>query len=86
MCVLSLTLYNPMDCSPPGSSVHGIFQARLLEQLAISSFRISSQPRDQPCVSCISCTGRWILYHCATLGSRVYSNLNKGPEGEAITV
>ena len=86
MCVLSLTLYNPMDYSPPGSSVHGIFQARILEWLAISSFRISSQPRDQTCVSCISCTGRWILYHCATLGSWVYSNLNKSPEGEAITV
>ena len=36
-----------MDCSPPGSSVHGILQARLLEWVAISSSRGSSQPRDQ---------------------------------------
>ena len=33
---LCLTLFNPMDCSPPGSSVHGIFQARKLEWVAIS--------------------------------------------------
>ena len=38
------TLYNPMDCSPPGSSVHGISQARILEWVAISSPRGSSQP------------------------------------------
>ena len=42
-----LTLCNPMDCSPPGSSVHGIFQARILEWVAIFSSRGSSQPRDQ---------------------------------------
>ena len=41
------TLCNPMDCSLPGSSVHGIFQARILEWVAISFFRASSQPRDQ---------------------------------------
>ena len=43
-----------MDCSPP-SSVHGIFQARILEWIAISSFSGSSQPRDQTHVSCGSC-------------------------------
>ena len=63
---LCLTLCNPKDCSPPGSSVHGIFQARILEQLAISSFRGSSQSRDQIHVSCISYIGRWILYHRVT--------------------
>ena len=41
------TLRNPMDCSPPGSSVHGISQAGILEWIAISSSRGSSQPRDQ---------------------------------------
>ena len=41
-----LTLCNPMDCSPPGSSVHGILQARILEWVAIPSFRGSSCPRD----------------------------------------
>ena len=45
------TLCNPMDCSPPGSSVHGIFQARILEWIAISFSRGSSQPRDQTRVS-----------------------------------
>ena len=40
------TLCDPMDCSPPGSSVHGIFKARMLEAVAISFSRIYSQPRD----------------------------------------
>ena len=52
-----------MDCSLPGSSVHGILQARILEWVAISSSRGSSQPRDSTCVSCI---GRQILYCWAT--------------------
>ena len=56
------TLFDPMDCSPPGSSVHGIFQARILEQVASSSFRAPSWPRDQTHVSYISCTGRQILF------------------------
>ena len=46
------TLCDPMDCSPPGSSVHGIFQARVLEWVAISSSRGSSRPRDWTHVSC----------------------------------
>ena len=45
----------PMDCSPPGSSVHGIFQARILEWVAISFSRESSWPKDQTHVSCVSC-------------------------------
>ena len=57
------TLCNPMDCSLPVSSVHGIFQARRLEWVAISSSRGSTWPRDQTCVSCI---GRQILFHWAT--------------------
>ena len=57
---------DPMDCSLPGSSIHGIFQARLLEQVAISFSRGSSQPRDRTHVSCISCIGRRILYPWAT--------------------
>ena len=43
-----------MDYSSPGSSVHGIFQARILEWVAISYSKQSSQPRDRTCVSCIS--------------------------------
>ena len=57
------TLCNPMDCGPPGSSVHGISQAKILECVAISSSRESSQPRDQTPVSCIFYVGRQILYH-----------------------
>ena len=41
-----LAVCNPMDCSLPGTSVHGILQARLLEGVAIFYFRGSSQPRD----------------------------------------
>ena len=44
---LCLTLYDTMDCSPPGSSVHGILQARILEWVAMPSFRGSSKPRNQ---------------------------------------
>ena len=43
-----LTLCNPMDCSPPGFSVHGIFQARILKWVAISSFKGSSNPGIEP--------------------------------------
>ena len=42
------TLWDPMDCSPPGSSVHGILQARILEWVAISFSRGSSPPRMKP--------------------------------------
>ena len=60
------TLFDPMDCSLPGSSVHGIFQARILEWVAISFSRGFSQPRDQTFISCVSRIGRQILYHWAT--------------------
>ena len=51
---------DPMDCSLPSSSVHGILQARILHWVAISFSRGSSRPRDRTLVSCI---GRQILYH-----------------------
>ena len=68
MCMLSHfkscpPLCNPMDCSPPGSSVYGISQTRILEWVAIPISRSSSWPRDGTCISFI---GRWILYHGAT--------------------
>ena len=56
----SPTLFNPMDCSLPGSSVHGILQPRILEQVAISFSRGSSWPRDQTQVSCI--IGRFFTF------------------------
>ena len=63
---LCLTLCDPMDCSLPGSSVHGSFQARILEWVAIS-FSISSRPRDWTQVSCI--VGRQ-LYYLSHQGNR----------------
>ena len=45
---LCLTLYDPIDCSPPGSSVHAVSQARILEWVAISSSRVSSQLGSEP--------------------------------------
>ena len=60
------TLCDPIDCSPPGSSVHGISQARILEWVTISSSRGSSWPRDRTCFSHVSCISRQILYHCTT--------------------
>ena len=47
-----LTLRDPMDCSLPGSSIHGSLQARILEWVATSFSRGSSQPRDRTWVSC----------------------------------
>ena len=61
---LCLSLCNPMDCNPPDFPVHGIFQARILMWIAISS-QGSSWPRDQTRVSCVLRIGRQILYHWA---------------------
>ena len=55
------TLCDSMDCITPGSSVHGIFQARILEWVAISSSRGSSQPTDRTRVSCVSCIAANLL-------------------------
>ena len=57
-----LTLCSPRDCSPPGSSVHGVPRARILEGVAISHSRGSSQPRPRNQTS-ISCISKQILYH-----------------------
>ena len=61
-----LTLWDPMDCSWPDSSVHEILQARILEWAAMSFSRGSPWPRDRTCVSCESCIIRRVLYHQAT--------------------
>ena len=63
--VMSGPFCNAMDCSPPGASVHEILQARILEWVAISSSRGSSQTRDWTCGSCDSYIGRRLLYHWA---------------------
>ena len=57
-------LCSPVDCSLPGPSVHGILQARIPEQLAISSSRGSSRHKDQICISCICWIGRRVLPLC----------------------
>ena len=57
------SLCGPMDCSPPGSSVHGIIQARILEWVTIFSSRWCSPARDPTCVSWFD---RWFLYHWVT--------------------
>ena len=57
-----VSLSSPMDCSMPGSSVLGIFQARIREPVVISFSRASSQPRNPMCVSYISHIGRQFLY------------------------
>ena len=61
-----LILLDSIDCSPPDSCVNGILLARILERVAIFSSRGSSWLRDQTHVSCVSCTGRWVLYHWVT--------------------
>ena len=51
---------DPKDCSPPGSSAHGVFQTRILEWIAISSSRGSSRLRTRAHFSCVPCIGRQI--------------------------
>ena len=63
------TLCDLMECSLPGTPVHGILQARILKWMAMPSSRGSSQPRDRTCISYVSCIGRWVLYHQCHLGS-----------------
>ena len=67
MCLVAhwwLTLCDCMAWNLPGSSVHGIFQAGILELVAVSSSRGSSWPRDRQSPR-VPCVGRWILHHCA---------------------
>ena len=58
-----LTLCDPLDCSLPGSSVHGIFPGKNTGVGCISYSRGSSWPRDGTCIFSVSCIGRWVLYH-----------------------
>ena len=62
-----LTLCDPVNCSLPSSSIHGIFQARVLEWVAISFTRVSSWPRDR---TQVSCTGSRTLCHLSHQGSQ----------------
>ena len=66
-----LTLCGPIDCSPPGSSVCGILQARILQRVAMPVSRGSSWPSDQTCVSYVSCIVKgccWAVKDARILG------------------
>ena len=69
-----LLFADSMDYSPPGSSVHGVLQARILEWIAISFSRESARPINQTCVYCI---GTWILYHWTLRGAQKYIRWQK---------
>ena len=71
-------------CSLPGSSVHGISQARILEWVDISFSRGSSWPRDRTRVSYISCINRQILYHWATWSVQNEFLLSSEALGQAV--
>ena len=84
MCLvtqLCLTLCNPLDCSPPGSSVHGISQARIRGWVAFS------WPRDQTHISCVSCIAGGLLSHWerssgTTKGLNCWSTVDVGRRHE----
>ena len=83
-----LSVCDLMDYGPPGSSVHGILQARTLEWVAMPSSRGSSPPRDRTHISYVSRTGRQVLYHERHLGSppAYFTLYQKGLCGEALLV
>ena len=66
-----LTLCDPVDHRPPGSSVHGILQAKIVEWVVMPFSRVSFRSRNQTSISYISCFGRRVLYH---LGSPYYAS------------
>ena len=70
------TLFETMNCSLSGSSAHGIFQARILEWVAISFSRGSSKRKDQTPISCVPCIDRWVLYQECHLGNHHLVNTN----------
>ena len=67
------TLWDPVDCSPLGSSTHGIFQALILERVAISSSRGSARPRNQ---TQVFCTGGIVFTHWATREAKYVNQHN----------
>ena len=67
------SLCDPTDCSPSGSSIHRILQARILEWVAMPSSKGSSWPRDLTSISYVSCIGRRVLYHPGATWEALYS-------------
>ena len=78
---LCLILCDPVDGSLPGSCVHGILKARILEWIAMPCSRASSRPRDGACVSCVSCTGRFFTTSTTWKGSRAKPKVRLGSHG-----
>ena len=72
---LCLTLCHSLDHSPPGSSVHGVLQGRILEWFVMPSSRGPSQPRDQTHISNVFCIGMQVLYHWDSLVAQQVKNL-----------
>ena len=66
-CFSGVWLCDLMDCSPPGSSIHGISQARILERTAVSFPSDLPDPGSNLCLY-VSCIGMWVLYHQRLLG------------------
>ena len=82
--VMQVTLCDPMDYSPPGSLVHGIFQARILEWVAIFFSRESSWHRDQICVSCTA--GGFFIAEPPGKPRDVIKDTNEQPDEESCRV
>ena len=80
------TLCDPMDCSLPGSSVHGILQARVLEWVAISFSRASSRPRDQTQVSLIGGRRFTMLTTLQNTPKSATLNLQKNPDRKVLFI
>ena len=77
---------DPLNCSPPGSCVHGIFQARILEWVAISFSRGSSQSSDRTQVSYVSCIGRWFFTTSTTWEAQRNHNYIKKKMDEPLLI
>ena len=83
---LCLTLCDPMGCHLPSSSIQAIFQARILERVAISCSRGSSWPRDQIRAFCESCIVRRMLYHSTTWEALLLSRNSQMPDSLIIII
>ena len=79
-----LTLCEPIDCNPPGSSVHGILQARILEQVSMPFSRVSSRPRYWTYVSYVSCIGCGFFTTSATWGTLITKEKSGKPLSDPV--
>ena len=81
-----LTPHDCICCSPPGSSVHGILQARILERVAMPSSKRSSPPRDRTHICFVSSLGGWVLYTALSVKPSLNQKLcNREKKGKMLT-